>query len=65
MVYYLYLSYFPKVPKIAKHFAENLLYTANLFTVKTAGFHSVQYPIVVSMKYLQLISVHTGSLQSE
>ena len=38
-------------------------YTANLFTAKTAGFHCVRFPTVISLYFLQSLSACIGSLQ--
>ena len=37
--------------------------TANLFTEKTAGFHYIWFPTVVSMYFLEWLSACSGSLQ--
>ena len=40
------------------------VYTTNIFTVKTAGCHCVQFPTVVSLHFLQSSRVCSGSLWS-
>ena len=43
---------------------KGIVYTANLFTAKTAGFHCVRFLTVVSLYFLQSSSACSGSLQS-
>ena len=54
--------YFPKNSTEWKIVA--YLHTANLFTVKTAGFHCVRFLTVVSLQFEQSLTVCSGPLYS-
>ena len=54
--------YFAKDLTTTQSFFCVLCFTANLFTVKNAGFHCVQFPTVVSLYFLQWSTACSGSL---